>query len=101
MEVNIAEIGGVGLRFASGAELVFALGMLAFSTFFGLCALYLCRLLLAAFLSRKQVVTLSPSKQPIELPVYTVGQASLPVQNRAHRFVLLLPAHNEELLLGA
>lgn len=87
---EITGVGFAGLTFASWAESVFVLFMLPLLAFFGLCALYLWRLLLLAFTARKQIVTLSSSDTTYVAP----SQAG-------RRFALLIPAHNEELLLGA
>src|SRR5678815_5238036 len=57
MPTDVAAIGVIfaGLRFASWAELVFVLAMLAPLAFFGCCALYLWRLLLRALPARNRV----------------------------------------------
>ncbi|MCS6775572.1 MAG: glycosyltransferase family 2 protein [Chloroherpetonaceae bacterium] len=89
MFLQIPVPGVVRSVFVSPAELAFVLILLPLTAFFGLCALYLWRLLLAAMAVRKRLYTVPPSEM-------TGGPVSpLP------RFVLLIPAHNEELLLGA
>lgn len=88
MFLQIPVPGVVGTVFVSFAELVFVLILLPPTAFFGLCVLYLWRLLLAAMASRKRLHVASRD---------ITGGLPSPLP----RFVLLIPAHNEELLLGA
>jgi 1,2-diacylglycerol 3-beta-glucosyltransferase len=103
MHILLIGIGFAGLAFSFWAEMLFALVMFALCAGFGYCALYLWSLLLAAFTLRRQVVALSPSNQDAGKREKGKGKSSNPTPNaqRPHQFVLLIPAHNEELLLGA
>lgn len=72
--------------------------------FWTVCALYLWRLLLAAAPARGQVPELQPPALPAETPGETgpmCAEARFGNRTDSARFVLLIPAHNEELLLGA
>lgn len=87
-----------GGHFASWAEIAFTFALCLPLAFFACCVLALWRLLLAALPARSQVVTLTPP----ELGQARTGagtQAGMPRGDS--RFALLIPAHNEELLLGA
>ena len=96
------------IAFASPGEAVFVAMMLVPLAFFGVCALYLCRLLLAAIPARAQAITLFPPTAAQPVPFSSAPAHPAKPQERsaaqvgdAPRFVLLIPAHNEELLLGA
>ena len=122
---------GTGLMFTSWGEVAFAAMMLLPLLFFAACVLYLLRLTANAAADRGRVVVLPrPKIIPEALkPVDSVENASSPLlafstasfsngsaanasstsQNdlagehseNGTRFTLLIPAHNEELLLGA
>ena len=83
------------IYFASWAEGAFALALLIPYLFFAGCALYLLRLMVSAAGRRNQVAALHPT------------DATNIAQNRAadaagrKKFVVLIPAHNESLVLGA
>lgn len=92
----------VKLGFASWAEAVFTVAMIAPAVFFLGCAVYLFLLLACAAKGRSQLILLSPQN---------TGQPSVPdsrsepgavesLEGNLPRFVLLIPAHNEELVLG-
>ena len=114
----------LGFAFASPPEAALAAVMLLPLLFFTFCALYLLRLMLAALPARERVAVLSPPNVPaLALPdaekgapaanlpssasmnasaVFATSAAQAAGENKgATRFLLLLPAHNEELLLGA
>ena len=116
-----------GLAFASWAEVAFDALMLLPLLFFAACVVYLLLLLLNAIRIRKRVVLLArpdiaggatdtPAKNlqanTLILPIdtHSAGINAKAAENKAPegntaediaRFVLLIPAHNEELLLGA
>jgi cellulose synthase/poly-beta-1,6-N-acetylglucosamine synthase-like glycosyltransferase len=83
--------------FTGPAEMLFFALLLGPLLFFLFCALYLWRLLLAAAIWRRQIAQLNPP---------TEGNRALNVRQAARTseserfFVVLIPAHNEELLIG-
>src|SRR6516225_5406165 len=84
-----------GLRFASWAEALFALGALIPLAFFAACALYLWRLLLSALPARNRGSGIGVRASA------DVSALSIPEPWTARPFfVLLIPAHDEELVLG-
>jgi 1,2-diacylglycerol 3-beta-glucosyltransferase len=95
-----------GLRFASGYETIFVLLMGIPLVFFVWCVAYLIRLLFSAAILRHQITTLTPptagasdtSDRPIDITLTAQPVAGAPTSK--HRFAVLIPAHNEELLLG-
>ena len=103
------------LLFASAAEVIFAALMLLPLVFFAACALYLLRLTAYAAMERRRVVDLprpevgdisgsSTASDPAECnPAENgvVANSALKEAQKETRFTLLIPAHNEELLLGA
>lgn len=95
MDVLLVSVGWAGLEFSSWAELIFALGMFLFTAFSGFCVLYLWRLLLAAFTVRHRVILFDSAAKPGE----SAGASGF--LEKGPRFAILIPAHNEELLLGA
>ncbi len=88
------------MHFSSRAELIFALLMLPALAFFTGCILYLWRLLLNAARLRGRIITpvlqsgvgIGVSSETTEL---AQGEGEVPY------FALLIPAHNEQMLLGA
>jgi 1,2-diacylglycerol 3-beta-glucosyltransferase len=96
----------LGLRFASWGEVAFAAAVALPLAFFGYCALYLWRLLLAAWPARHQVPRrVSPLRPASGAAAERSAAAGLSgaqaaAEARKARFTLLIPAHNEELLLG-
>ncbi len=97
----VAALGpGLGVwPLAAWAEAALALALCVPLAFFGYCALYLWRLLLAALPARGRVAVLSPPTAPgADAPLLTAEGAKAVGQAR---FLLLIPAHNEELVLGA
>lgn len=82
--------------FLLGAEAAFVLAALVPFVFFGIGILYLLRLLVCAIPLRGHVQALSA---PTGIPAAD-GRNDLDATSRK-RFVLLVPAHNEELVLGA
>ena len=86
--------------FASWGERIFALLMLLPLLFFGGCAVYLWRLLLSALRRRGQVSRLLPPERTSE-PGQRKRPAGLADSTDRKRFVLLIPAHDEALVLGA
>jgi cellulose synthase/poly-beta-1,6-N-acetylglucosamine synthase-like glycosyltransferase len=89
----------------AAALLLLNIGPLVFWT---CCALHLWRLLLAALPARGQVPELRPPVLPVgtpgetgSIPATAFSEASFGKSAGCARFVLLIPAHNEELLLGA
>lgn len=88
-----------GLRFSGLPELVLTLVLLIPLAFFGACALYLWGLLLAAIPLRRRLALLQrpqpAGNSPAVFPVAATTTDERP------RFTLLIPAHNEALLLGA
>jgi cellulose synthase/poly-beta-1,6-N-acetylglucosamine synthase-like glycosyltransferase len=105
--VAITGIDWAGLHFASWFEVVFALLMGIPLAFFAMCILYLFRLLFAAAMSRKQVALLERPGAGSETPVTPTGKTQIDARTPIiassdhRRFAVLIPAHNEELLLGA
>ena len=97
---------GSGIAFASWGEAAFVLLMLPPLAFFAVCAFYLWRLLLNALPVRSWVAPLHPplrnggneATQPVAV---SSNAAAGTVSAVVPHFVLLIPAHNEELLLGA
>jgi 1,2-diacylglycerol 3-beta-glucosyltransferase len=106
-DVAIMGLPLTGLKLPSGYEALFVFLMGMPLAFFAGCSLYLLRLLFAAALNRHQVALLArptPGGAPHAEPnnqragEMRTGDAH---QDAVHRFTLLIPAHNEELLLGA
>ena len=95
-----------GILFGSPAEILFALVLLPPFLFFGGCVCYLWFLMLSALDGRKSVVSLHPL-QPSDKSSNAVPSpkestlSNLPEKGTFPRFALLIPAHDEELLLGA
>lgn len=87
-----------GIRFASWLEVVFAALVLLPLLLFAYFTFYLWRLLLAALPVRKRVAHLSPPDGTASISK-TTGPAKSFAKNK--QFAILIPAHNEELLLGA
>ncbi len=91
-----------GISTASPAELLFvAIEALAL-LFFGGCTFYLWRLLAAASFLRKRLADLKPLHTP-QISVFDAVDKYVPTDlpDRSHaRFAILIPAHNEELLLA-
>ena len=83
------------IYFASWAEGVFALALLVPFLFFAGCVLYLLRLAIYAAGRRNEVAELRPTSRNDTPPNRTINSAG------RKRFVLLIPAHNESLVLGA
>ena len=83
------------IYFASWAEGAFALALLVPFLFFAGCVLYLLRLAIYAAGRRGDVAELRPTDLSHTPPNRTVSGAG------RKRFVLLIPAHNESLVLGA
>lgn len=88
------------VEFANAGELAFAILMLFPVLFFGGCVLYLLRLLFHAALWRNRIATLSLTQSCQNLGTVGLESTSASI-NRFPRFVLLIPAHNEELVLEA
>ena len=93
--------------FASPLEGVFAALMLLPLCFFAACALYLLRLLFHAARIRGRVVVLTPPELAQSALAASPDAASFPNSladassaEKSARFLLLIPAHDEELLLG-
>lgn len=90
-----------------GLEAAFVLLMALPLTFFAGCGFYLWRLALCAIPLRHSIVILSPptpashDAAPLQIGVSHIS-SPLPTEGRAPvRFTLLIPAHNEALLIGA
>jgi len=90
------------VEFANAGELTFAVLMLLPVLFFGGCVLYLLRLLFHAALWRNRIRSLG------HWAIGSLGKTSLPndlmtqrPNDPTTRFVLLIPAHDEELVLEA
>lgn len=98
MDAIITRVGWAGLEFSSWAELIFSLMMALFFVFFGFCVLYLWRLLLAAFAARRRVVVFDSETKAGNS---RLASAAPGATDAAPRFAILIPAHDEELLLGA
>jgi cellulose synthase/poly-beta-1,6-N-acetylglucosamine synthase-like glycosyltransferase len=99
----VAEVVFLGLRFTSWAEVAFVLALAAPLAFFGYCTFTLWRLLLAALPARSQVaIHALPTGSTVhaaESRVVASPPAAVEKTEQAC-FILLVPAHNEELLLG-
>ena len=83
-----------GAHFRSIAEFAFVGVNLVVLVFFAVCVLYLVILLLAAVPLRGRVTSLAPGEKT-GIATAAIGQAGSP------RLALLLPAHNEEMVLDA
>ena len=83
------------IHFASGAEAIFALVLLIPFLFFAGCALYLLRLAIYAAGRRDSIAALRPTAAGEKSPQRAESGAG------RKRFVVLIPAHNESLVLGA
>ncbi len=100
-----------GVAFASWAEVVVATLLCVPLIFFGACVLYLLTLLVTAIPARNRVVLLTkpeeadsalhPTTSPNLSDSSNLSDLSKSTNEDLPRFVLLIPAHNEELLLGA
>ena len=91
------------LKFASWEEIAFVALMALPWLFFAACALYLWRLLLNAIPNRQRVALL-PCPAPTAASISKTQTSPTPQSLDSPglpRFVMLMPAHNEELLLGA
>lgn len=91
-----------GISLSSPAEMLFAGFEVLMLLFFGGCTLYLLRLLAAASKLRKRVADLKPllALQPVHLEA-GIAQPHIELSGvQKSRFAILIPAHNEELLLA-
>lgn len=81
-------------------ELGFTLVMLIPLAFFGGCALTLWRLMLCAIPERKRLAALAPAARSAGKRAGETAPSQGKQASNLPRFALLIPAHNEELLLG-
>ncbi len=90
-----------GISFSSPAEILFAGFELLMLLFFGGCTLYLIRLLCAASLLRRHVADLKPLLTPhsaVSSEEKSLSDSDF-LKKPENRFVILIPAHDEELLI--
>ena len=114
--LNVLGIGIAGLVFASWMEVAYVGLLLLPLAFFGYCTLYVWRLLLCAAPARRQVAMLTPpervsggrgqgaAEEEVRSEETEGGNLRVfPTPDTRHptpAFAILIPAHNEELLLG-